>query len=118
MVGWILHWVVAAFAVMLVAYIVPGIHVNGFMAALIAAVMMAVVNTLIAPVIGLLALPVTILTLGLFGWVINAAMFGLAAYLVPGFSVDGFLPALIGSALLAIVTGLLGAGGLMSGKPV
>ncbi len=108
MLAWIFNWIVSALAVMLVAYIIPGIHVDGFMAALIAAVMMAVVNTLIAPLVGLLALPVTILTLGLFSWVINAAMFGLAAYLVPGFSVDGFLPALIGSALLAIVNGVLG----------
>ena len=108
MLAWIFNWVVSALAVMLVAYIIPGIHVDGFMAALIAAVMMAVVNTLIAPIVGLLALPVTIVTLGLFGWVINAAMFGLAAYLVPGFSVDGFLPALIGSAVLAIVNGVLG----------
>ncbi|MDH4379135.1 MAG: phage holin family protein [Vampirovibrionales bacterium] len=108
MLAWIFNWVVSALAVMLVAYIIPGIHVDGFMAALIAAVMMAVVNTLIAPIVGLLALPVTIVTLGLFGWIINAAMFGLAAYLVPGFSVDGFLPALIGSAVLAIVNGVLG----------
>jgi putative membrane protein len=116
MLGWILHWIVSALAVMLVAYVVPGIHVDGFTSALIAAVMLAVVNILIRPIIELLSLPVTILTLGLFGWIINAAMFGLAAYVVPGFSVDGFLPALIGSALLAIVTGLLGAGGSATSK--
>jgi putative membrane protein len=109
---------VSALAVMLVAYVVPGIHVDNFTAALIAAIMIAVVNTLVAPIIGLLALPVTILTLGLFGWVINAAMFGLAAYLVPGFSVDGFFPALIGSILLAIITGVLGAGSIATGKTV
>src|SRR5690242_17511346 len=86
-------------AIILIASVVPGIHVDSWVSAVLAALVIGVVNALVRPILVILTLPVTILTLGLFLLVINAALFGLAAWLVPGFTVDGFVPALIGSVL-------------------
>ncbi len=94
----LLRWVLSAAAFVLIAYIVPGIHVT-WSAAFVAAIIAGVLNVLVRPILVLLTLPITLLTLGLFLLVINAAIFGLTALLVPGFKVDGFLPALIGAVL-------------------
>jgi putative membrane protein len=87
-----------ALALLAIAYVVPGIHV-GLISALVAALVLGAVNAVVRPVLILLTLPVTIVTLGLFLLVINAAMFGLVAWLVPGFVVHGFGAALVGSIL-------------------
>lgn len=85
-----------ALAVMLVTYLVPGVIVSDFPHALIAAIVLGLINALIRPVLTLLSFPVTILTLGFFTLVINAFLFWLAAELVPGFQVQGFAAAFWG----------------------
>jgi putative membrane protein len=107
MITWIIHWVFSALILLLVATIVPGIEINNIPAAFLGSIVLSVVNMLVKPLIQLLTFPITLLTLGLFSFFINAAMLGLAAYLVPGFQVHGLLPALIGSILLSLLTGLL-----------
>lgn len=95
----IVRWVVNTLAVMLAAYLVPGVYVQNFWSALITALVMGLINAIIRPLVVLLTLPVNIVTLGLFTLVINALMFWLAAYLVPGFDVHGFWAA-FGGALI------------------
>jgi putative membrane protein len=91
------HLIVNALAIWLVAQVVAGIHFNGDLIALVVvALIFAVVNTLIKPVVNLLTLPLTVLTLGLFALIVNALMLLLTGALAPSFSVDGFIPALIG----------------------
>ena len=94
----VLRLALNALALLVIAHVVPGIHV-GLIAALVAALVLGAVNAVVRPVLILLTLPVTIVTLGLFLLVINAAMFGLVAWLVPGFVVHGFGAALLGSIL-------------------
>ena len=80
----------------LVSQVVPGFHISGYVVAALAALVFAVCNTVIKPLLILVSLPATLLTLGLFLLVINAAVMGLAAALVPGFTIAGFWPALQG----------------------
>ena len=109
----ILRWVASAAALLLVAYLVPGIAVDSFVTALFAAVVLGLVNGLLGPVLRFFSIPLRVLTLGLFSLVINAALFALAAYLVPGFDADGFGAVFIGAiaygVLSWIVQGLLGS---------
>lgn len=101
-----------ALAVMAVAYLIPGVRVSGFVAAFIAAIVIGLVNALIRPILELLSLPITLLTLGLFSLIINALMFWLASALVPGFDVAGFAAAFWGGLVFWIVSwttnGLIG----------
>lgn len=103
----LLTWLLTAAALLLVAAVLPGIIIEGFGVALIAALVMGLVNLLVRPLLLLLTLPLNILTLGLFSFIINAMMFGLVAWLVPGFEVTNFLSALLGALLLALVTALV-----------
>lgn len=103
----IINWVVSALAILAAAYILPGIHVTSFIAALVAAVVLGIINAFIKPVLIILTLPINILTLGLFTFVINAFIIILAANLVPGFTVDGFWWALAFSIVLSIVNSFL-----------
>jgi putative membrane protein len=98
------RWIVNAGALLLVAYLYPGVQVQDFVAALIAALVLGLVNAVIRPLLVILTLPVTLLTLGLFLFVINASLFWLAAELVKGFTVSGFGGALIGSILYSLIT--------------
>jgi putative membrane protein len=100
----IVRIVITALALMGVAYLVPGIEVQSFYAALITAVVLGVLNVLVRPILVLLTLPITLITLGLFVFVINAVLFWFAASFIPGFTVLGFLPALAGSLLVAVVS--------------
>ncbi len=88
----------------LIAIYVPGFHINGFMTAVIAAIVFGIVNAIIRPIVLLITLPATILTLGLFVIIVNALMFWLTVVIVPGFRVDGFGPALIGAVIMMIVS--------------
>ena len=97
----VLRLALNALALLIIANVVPGIHV-GPLSALAAALVLGAVNAVVRPVLILLTLPVTIVTLGLFLLIINAAMFRLAAWLVPGFAVSGFGAALLGSILYSI----------------
>lgn len=96
-----------AVAVMAGANFIPGVHVSGFKSALITAVVLALLNTFVKPILQVLTIPITILTLGLFLLVINVIIIYLAARLVDGFSVNGFIPALIFSIVLSIASSIL-----------
>jgi putative membrane protein len=98
------RWIVNAAALLLVAYLYPGVHLAGFGSALLAALVLGLVNALIRPLLVILTLPVTLLTLGLFLFVINALLFWLVAETVPGFGVSGFGAALLGSILYSVIT--------------
>jgi putative membrane protein len=98
----IVRWLLLAAALLLVAYLYPGVSVTSFGAALIAAFVLGLLNTIVRPLLVLLTLPVTLLTLGLFLFVINALMFWAAAGLLDGFNVNGFAAALIGSLLYSL----------------
>jgi len=102
-----LNWVLSALAVWIVSRVVPGISVSGPMAALIAALAIGFINATLGALLKILTFPLTLLTLGLFWFVINAAMLKLASALVPGFEVHGFAAALIGAILLSLVSSLL-----------
>ncbi len=93
----IVRWLLLAAALLMVAYLYSGVAVTSFASAMIAAFVLGLFNTLLRPVLVLLTLPATLLTLGLFLFIINAAMFYLAANVLDGFSVSGFGAALIGS---------------------
>ena len=100
----IVRWFINALALMLVAYLYSGVQVSGIVAALIAALVLGLVNAFIRPLLVLLTLPVTILTLGLFIFVINAFLFWFVAEIVDGFKVTGFMAALIGSLMFSVVS--------------
>ncbi|KHK57191.1 membrane protein [Ralstonia sp. A12] len=100
-------WVINALALLLVAYLLKGIHVNGFGSALIAALVLGLVNTLIRPILVILTLPVTLLTLGLFIFILNALLFMFVGNLLAGFQVASFGAALLGSILYSVISWLL-----------
>ncbi len=98
------HFLANGLVVLLVAQYLEGVVVSDFWIALLAALVIALLNVLVKPVLVLLSLPINILTLGLFTWVLDALLVLLAAYLVPGFSVDGFLTALLFALATSIVS--------------
>lgn len=98
----LVRWFLLAAALLLVAYVYPGVAVASFGAALIAAFVIGIFNTLLRPLLVLLTLPVTLLTLGLFLFVINAAMFWIAAQVLDGFAVRSFGAALLGSLIYSV----------------
>lgn len=102
------QWVLNAVSLLIVTRVIPGFVVRGFSAALIAALVIGLVNSTIGLVLKLLTFPLTILTLGIFLLVINAMMLMFASSLVPGFQVRGFAPALIAAILLALLHALWG----------
>lgn len=103
----ILKWVGFALIIMFVGWLTPGLEIESFITAMIAAVVITLINAVIKPVIMLLTLPINILTLGIFTLIINALLFMFAAYLVPGIEVEGFLSALIASVLISIFSVVL-----------
>lgn len=100
-------WLINAAALFLVGNILNGIHLGGFGSAMIAALVLGLVNALIRPILVILTLPVTVLTLGLFIFVINALLFLFVGKLLSGFMVDSFGTALLGSILYSIISWLL-----------
>lgn len=103
----LLHWLLSALSLMIVAHVVPGFHVAGFGTALVAAVVVGLVNATIGVLLQLIALPLTVLTFGLFWFVVNAFLLWMASGLVPGFVLAGFGAAFLGSILLTLVNTLL-----------
>jgi putative membrane protein len=99
----IVKWLLAACALLLVAYIYPGVQLQGYGAALIAAAVIGLFNVLLRPVLVVLTLPVTIITLGLFLFVINALLFWAASGLLQGFAVNGFWAAMLGSVIYSVL---------------
>jgi len=103
----LVHWILSAVALWIVAHFVHGIYVRDWLSALVAALVIGFVNATLGLVLKILTFPLTLLTLGLFWFVINALMLKLAAVFVPGFEVHGFLPALIGAVLMSVVSSIL-----------
>ncbi|PTQ52488.1 MAG: hypothetical protein BLITH_0667 [Brockia lithotrophica] len=95
-----------AIAILFLPYILQGIEVHGVGAAIVAALLWGLVNAVIRPVLNLLTLPLNVLTLGLFGLVVNALLFWLVGSVVSGFVVHGFWPAFFGSILMGLLSGL------------
>ena len=100
----ILRWLAYTLAIMLIAWIIPGISVSSIWAALLVVVIMGLINIFLRPLLTFVTLPINFLTLGLFTFVLNALLFMLAGYIAPGFSVDGFWSALLGSLLLSLLS--------------
>ena len=103
----LVHWVLSALTIMVTAYLVPGIIVDNFIAALFAAIILAVLNVLVWPLLALITLPFTVLTLGLFLFVVNALVLKFGAALVPGFTIVGFWPAVFGGIIMALLGWLI-----------
>lgn len=102
----VIRWVLNAFALFLTAQVIDGITLKGFAAALVAALVLGVINAIIRPIIMFLTLPINFFTLGLFTFVINGFMLYIVAGVVDGFDVTGFWPATIGALVLSIFSGL------------
>ena len=100
----LIKWLISALIIIVIAYILPGAEVSGFIAAIVAALVIGLINAFIKPVLIILTLPINVLTLGLFTFVINALLIMLASAIVPGFSVQNFWWALLFSLLLSIIT--------------
>jgi putative membrane protein len=101
--GFIAQWLIAAVSILLTAYILPGIKVRSFVAALLTAVILGVVNLFIRPVLLFLTFPINILTLGLFTLVVNGITLKIAAALTPGFSIRSWGSAILGAFLISLI---------------
>lgn len=100
----ILRWVINALTLLGIAYYLPNISIDGFYSALITALILGLINAIIRPIFIFLTLPINILTLGLFTFVINALMFWLGSTIVKGFYIDGFLAAFLGALIMTIIS--------------
>ncbi len=103
MLSFFAHLILSAGLLLLMAHLVRGVQIEGWGSALIGALVLGVVNAVVRPVMVMLTFPLTVITLGLFLWVINALMLWLMAALVPGVRVQGFVPALMGSLVLTLL---------------
>jgi putative membrane protein len=110
----LLLWILNAVALLAVTYLLPSIQVSGFGTALVAALVLGFINTLVRPVLAILTLPITVLTLGIFYFVLNGLLFWMASALLPGFQVQGFASALLGAILYGVIAWALSA--LIPGK--
>ncbi len=103
----IIHWLISALAILVTAYLLPGVHVDGLLAAFILAIVLGAINTFLRPILVLLTLPLTVVSLGLFVLFINGFLVILATYIVPGFSVTNYWWAFLFGIVLAIVSYVL-----------
>lgn len=103
----LINLLVTAATLILVTYIVPGIHIDGFLTAFVAALLLGLLNVLVRPILILLTLPVTILTLGIFIFIINASLFLFVASFIDGFVVTSFWSAFFGSLLTSIISSII-----------
>ncbi len=99
--------VINTVALLITAYLIPGFVVENLVAAVVAAFVIGVINTFIKPILQIIALPITFMTLGIFALVLNILLLWAAAYITPGFSIDGFLTAVIGSIVLSLTSAFL-----------
>lgn len=99
----LINWIVSAMVIFSIAYVVPGVHVSNFTAALVVSLVLGIVNAILKPILVILTLPITILTLGLFYLVLNAALIILVSKIVPGFTIDSFFSAIIFGLVLSVV---------------
>ena len=105
--GFLIRWLILTVAIIVASYLLEGIHISGFFSALFAAAALGILNALFRPILILLTLPINILTLGLFTFIINALMLKLASGVIPGFEVYGFWTAVFGSLIISVVSWLL-----------
>jgi putative membrane protein len=105
----LLHWLVVAVSLWVATYLVPGVRVASTGTLLVAALVLGLVNALVRPILFFVTLPITVVTLGLFYLVVNGLAFGLAAALVPGFTVTSFTSAILGALVVSVVSWLLGS---------
>jgi len=98
-----LRWLVLTFAILITSYLMRGIYAGSFLSAFFAAAILGILNAFLRPILLFLTLPITFLTLGLFGFVVNAAMLLIVSGLIPGFHVMGFWSALLGSFLINVI---------------
>ena len=96
-----------AVALLATAYIVPGFHVIDYTTALLAAIVLGIVNTFIKPVLSFITAPLTVVTLGLFAFVVNAVVLFIVASVVKGLTIDGWVPAILGAIVLSVVSTIL-----------
>ena len=102
--GILIRWLTVTCAIVIASYLLDGIHVSGFMTAFFAAVMLGILNAFFRPIALILTLPINILSLGFFTFVINAAMLKMASALISGFDVNGFWTAVFGSLIISVVS--------------
>lgn len=105
--GLLLRWLILTVAIIIASYLLEGIHVSGFFSAFFAAAILGILNALFRPILIILTLPINILTLGLFTFIINALMLTMVSDVIPGFEVYGFWTAIFGSLIISIVSWLL-----------
>lgn len=105
--GLLLRWLLLTISIMLTPYLVTGIHVTSFFSAFLAAAVLGILNALFRPLLIIITLPINILTLGLFTFVINALLLKMVSGVVPGFYVHGFLSAVFGSLIISLISWLL-----------
>ncbi|MGB5597049.1 MAG: phage holin family protein [Crocosphaera sp.] len=103
----LLTWIITALSLLITAYLIPGIIIKGFVVAAIAALVMGLINAIVKPILLIFTLPLTVLSLGLFLFVVNAISFSLVSYFTPGFEIRTFWDALFGSIILSIVSSVL-----------
>ena len=117
MIKLLLVWLINAVALIAVAYLMPGVSVATFTTALVAALILGLINAVVRPVLVLLTLPVTILTLGLFIFVLNGLLFWLVGSWIQGFVVEGFWSGVFGAIVFSLISWSLSALLLQSGEP-
>jgi len=105
--GLLLRWLILTVGIIIASYLLEGIHVSGFFPAFFAAALLGILNALFRPVLILLSLPINILSLGLFTFVINALMLVMVSGIISGFEVHGFWTAVFGSLIISIISWLL-----------
>ncbi len=104
MYGIVIRWLILTFAIIVTSYLLDGIYVSGFISAFFAAAILSMLNAFFRPILLILTLPINVLSLGFFTFVINALMLLMASGVIPGFNVSGFWSAVFGSLLISIVS--------------
>ncbi len=107
MIGILFRWLALTVAITIAAYLLEGIHISGFFSAIFAAAILSILNALFRPIALIITLPINVLSLGLFTFVINALMLKMASAVIPGFNVQGFWTAILGSMIISIISWLL-----------
>jgi putative membrane protein len=105
--GILIRWIILTVSIIIASYLLEGIHISGFFSAFFAAAALGILNALFRPILLLLTLPINVLTLGLFTFIINALMLKTASGIIPGFEVHGFWTAVIGSLIISVISWLL-----------
>jgi putative membrane protein len=107
MTGILIRWIILTVSIIASAYAIEGIHVSGFFAAFFAAAVLGILNAALRPILILLTLPINILSLGLFTFIINAFLLKMVSGVIPGFDIRGFWPAILGALVISVVSWLL-----------